>query len=226
MSPVKLAFQKFNYSTRARSAMFSKFDPLKDPLILVASIGNPSPQYDNTRHSVGHFMLERYCYKRGYTSPLEIGPYTFKIKSNPDCFMFYHNKGFMNESGKNLCEPWNEFRRFATQKGRNPVLVVLSDELDKDMGKLQIRIQNSSARGHNGLKSIQNVIGKGFTSIKIGIGRNYPGGGKDSDSVSKYVLGKFTFKEFHTLKTQVLLALTNVFNVMQTGAYIYNIQKG
>lgn len=140
--------------------------------------------------------------------------------------MFYHNKGFMNESGKNLCEPWNDFRRFATEKGRNPVLVVLSDELDKDMGKLQIRIQNSSARGHNGLNSIQNVIGKGFTSIKIGIGRNYPGGGKDSDSVSKYVLGKFTYKEFHTLKTQVLHTLTNVFNAMQTGAYIYNIQKG
>lgn len=205
--------------------MFTRKDPSKKRLILVASIGNPSPMYDGTRHSVGHYILERYCCAEGYNSSVSLGMFEFRRNAKPDCFLFYHNKGFMNESGKNLLGPWNEFKRYAIQEGKTPALVVLSDDLDSDLGSWHIRKQNSSARGHNGLKSIQMVIGRGFTSVKIGIGRNYPGGGKDSESVSKYVLGKFTPEEIEILNRDLINKLVNVFTLLSSGPYIYNVQK-
>lgn len=203
---------------------FTIRDESKQPLILIASIGNPSPTYDRTRHSVGHYILDQYCATHGFNRLENLGRYTVHAKDQCPVY-FYRNEGYMNISGENLAKPWRQFVKAANSMDMNPALVVISDELDMDPGKVKVRKQNASARGHNGLKSIQNSIGKGYTNIKIGIGRNYSGGGKDSDSVSRYVLGKFTPQELDILDTQTLDKFHQIVKEMCKGRYIYDVQK-
>ncbi|QPG75466.1 hypothetical protein FOA43_002821 [Brettanomyces nanus] len=139
--------------------------------------------------------------------------------------LFYHNPGYMNVSGDNLVNPWTRVIQEAEIQGLNAALVVISDELDIDLGKIKIRKQNASARGHNGLKSIQNVIGKGYSSIKIGIGRGSEGGDKSSDLVAKYVLSKFKPSEKEVLNNLVLEQFAKVMKEMTKERYIYDVQR-
>ena len=65
--------------------------------------------------------------------------------------------------------------------------------MDLEIGKVRIKNGGSSA-GHNGLKSIDEHIGKTYNRIRIGIG--HPG---EKKLVSKYVLSNFLKKEWQSL---------------------------
>lgn len=188
----------------------------RPPVILIVSIGNP-PKYDGTRHSVGHYLVDEYCKNNGYDDDRS-GGYTFKVKPASN-LVFYHNKGYMNTSGEKLAGTWSHFMKKATLQDMNPAMVVVSDELDASLGKVKVRKQGASARGHNGLKSIQRCIGKGFTGITIGIGRP---DSRDSDEVADYVLGKFNKSERQVLDGQVMDKFSSILDEMKEGAYIYD----
>ncbi|VEU21120.1 DEKNAAC102073 [Brettanomyces naardenensis] len=205
-------------TARLDRGRLARKDPEKSPLILVSSIGNPSPRYDGTRHSVGHYILEKYCDTHGFNGVSTLGRYEFRTDSTSP-LLFYHNQGYMNVSGDNLARPWLEVMMEAESRDMNPVLVVISDELDIDVGKMKVRKQTSSARGHNGLRSIQSVIGGGYTSIKVGIGR--ANGSKDPDVVAKYVLSKFSPAQLEVLDGQVMEEFSRVMDRMVRGKYIY-----
>ena len=65
-------------------------------------------------------------------------------------------------------------------------LLVCYDELDLPVGKIRLRYKGS-AGGHNGIKSIINLLGtQEFNRIRIGIDRPQPG-----SNIADYVLGKF-----------------------------------
>ena len=69
-------------------------------------------------------------------------------------------------------------------------LLVCYDELDLPVGKIRLRYKGS-AGGHNGLKSVIQMIGtQEFNRIRIGIDRPEPG-----ESIVNYVLGKFKPEE-------------------------------
>jgi len=72
-------------------------------------------------------------------------------------------------------------------------LFVFHDDLDLDLGKIRIKNGGSSA-GHNGLKSIDEHIGKSYNRIRIGIG--HPG---EKRLVEKYVLSDFKKEEWSSL---------------------------
>ena len=67
-------------------------------------------------------------------------------------------------------------------------ILVISDDLDLDLGKFRLR-GNGSSGGHNGLKSIISYLGTdNFKRLRIGISN-------DKDDVINYVLSKFSKKE-------------------------------
>lgn len=72
--------------------------------------------------------------------------------------------------------------------------MVVHDELEKPLGAISIRdAAGLSARGHNGLKSILQHLGKeGFVRVGVGIGRPVS---RDRDDVSRYVLKKMSSVE-------------------------------
>ena len=71
-------------------------------------------------------------------------------------------------------------------------LLVIQDDLDLPLGKIRVK-NNSSAGGHNGIKSIINEIGSNeFLRLKVGISKN-------SKDIVDYVLGKFSKEEREVL---------------------------
>lgn len=93
----------------------------------------------------------------------------------------------MNVSAKILKQLKTE-KSFLTAK--NTTLVVVCDDLDTKPGKVKHRT-GGSARGHNGIRSIQSLLGEDFDRVLVGIGRPN-GGSKDPEDVGPWVLGQWT----------------------------------
>lgn len=78
-------------------------------------------------------------------------------------------------------------------------ILVFSDDIDMDFGKIRMRDKGSSG-GQNGLKSIVSHLGTDeFSRLKIGIGRD------DRYSVSDWVLSKFSGEELEKLEKEVFM---------------------
>ena len=69
---------------------------------------------------------------------------------------------------------------------------MIHDELDLELGKVKLKFGGGNG-GHNGLSSIDEMIGNNYNRIRIGI--NHPG---SKDLVSNYVLNKFTKDLYNT----------------------------
>lgn len=109
----------------------------------------------------------------------------------------------MNVSGPPLLKAWKQFSQLSDGAGRVAGLVVLHDEMEIEPGRLKVRRGNGSAKGHNGIKSVQQSLqgvglldglGTRFVRVGIGIGRP-PGGTRESRDISAYVLGQLTSRE-------------------------------
>ena len=181
--------------------------------LLIASLGNPPP-YHSTRHSAAHIVLQH------LRSSLNLQPFAHKSNAyggghvsvgsgvvKPE-YTLYQSPSLMNISGPPLLKAWKYHTGQTDIAGCVPALVVLHDELDLEAGKLRVRRGNGSARGHNGLKSVQSSFGGGgileqlgdrYVKIGVGIGRP-PGGSKASGDVSAYVLGQLTAREKEVLE--------------------------
>jgi len=170
--------------------------------LLIASIGNPKP-YHSTRHSAGHHLLQ------ALQSTLHFPPLsktmTGLVSSGADVgipqFTLWQSTSLMNVSGKNLLQAWKAFTSSQEPSAVTGV-VVLHDELESSPGVLKVRKGDGSAKGHNGIKSIQDSFrSAGVLSqlgsqryVRIGIGIGRPSS-RDQSDVSAYVLGQLTATE-------------------------------
>lgn len=171
--------------------------------LLVASIGNPKP-YHSTRHSAGHHLLQALQSNLGF--PTLTKGKTGLVSSGSDAgrpqFTLWQSTSSMNVSGKNLLQAWKMFSASQADPDAVTGLVVLHDELESASGVLKLRRGDGSAKGHNGIKSIQNSFkmagvldqlgDKRYIRVGIGIGRPQS---RDPSDVSAYVLGQLTGKE-------------------------------
>lgn len=101
----------------------------------------------------------------------------------------------MNESGKPIAKAYTSWSRTLDRDVAGLAkVVVIHDELEKPLGKVSVREgQGLSAKGHNGIKSLLQTMGRtGFVRVGVGIGRP---AGRGSEEVAKYVLGKMTAGE-------------------------------
>ena len=74
-------------------------------------------------------------------------------------------------------------------------ILVFHDEVDLVLGKLRVKVGGRNA-GHNGLKSIDEAIGKDYTRLRLGVGRPE----NPEFSTADYVLGKLGKEEMKTVK--------------------------
>lgn len=173
------------------------------PSLLVTSIGNPEPRYSNTRHNVGHWIIDQIV--RSYPDMFResginynggLGVFWESTSNSPNITLFKSTNSYMNLQGSPVSKVWNQYRKSEQSHGNVPFLVVIHDELQMPLGKIQLRKQGTSARGHNGLRSIDLAIGKTYTKISIGIGKPV---GQD---VAEYVLSPFEKNEKDILITE------------------------
>jgi PTH1 family peptidyl-tRNA hydrolase len=145
---------------------------------IIAGLGNPGPEYKNTRHNVGRDFVEAL---------------SKKLPKNAKVVL---PNSFMNNSGKDV-KPL-----IKTQKAAEK-LVVIQDELDLPLGVVKLSF-GSGAGGHKGVASIQSAIKtRDFLRIRVGISPSTASGKikkPDHSEVVDFVLGKFKPTEQEKLK--------------------------
>ncbi|RCK63239.1 Peptidyl-tRNA hydrolase [Candida viswanathii] len=156
--------------------------------LFIASIGNPEPAYKGTRHNAGHRLMNQLIEIYWKDHVYKEGPYYLSLKY-PNLVLFKSNDSLMNLQGR------------AIQKHLTPTnrenMIVLHDELQRDLGKFQIRNPGTMSRGHNGLRSLDKCMGQKYRKLGIGIGR------PSNSSVVDYVMGKFTPEDAEILDFEV-----------------------
>ncbi|EXJ92695.1 hypothetical protein A1O3_01247 [Capronia epimyces CBS 606.96] len=181
--------------------------PARSVRLLVASIGNPPP-YHTTRHSAGHILLKSLATRLNLPPPsvskaLGSGSSSFGADVGRPEYTLWQSSSMMNVSGTGTLKAWKLFNDLQRSSSSDIVtaLVVLHDELESSTGTIKLRRGESSPRGHNGIKSIQQSLRSGGQLgslgdclIKIGIGISRPSS-RDSHDVSAWVLGQLTHVE-------------------------------
>ncbi len=162
---------------------------------LIVGLGNPGKEYENTRHNIGFIFIDYFAEKNKATIDKEKfnGLYT-QIIINNEKVILLKPLSYMNLSGEVVRKFVDYFKIDINN------ILIISDDLDMNFGKLRLRPDGSSG-GHNGLKNIAlNLNTESFKRLKVGISNN-----KDIDT-KDYVLGKFSKEEKETinnLKEQV-----------------------
>ena len=108
---------------------------------------------------------------------------------------------FMNLSGQPIQEIVN-FYKIDKKK-----IYIIHDDLDLELGKVKLKFGGGNG-GHNGLSNIDEMMGKDYNRIRIGI--NHPG---SKDLVSNYVLNKFTNDEMSIVEKKINKVIDN-FNTL------------
>lgn len=169
--------------------------PLSRFPLVVASIGNPEATYASTRHSIGHEVVNLLT--------KDFQPFKGSLISKSQNVLFLKSTGFMNRSGPDLGPAW---RMIKSQYPSSELLVVY-DELDKSVGKYQLRHGKVSSRGHNGLKSLVESLGNDFYRFGVGIGRPDTRGKGD---VADYVLSRVPREDWEVIQSTVVPDLLEV----------------
>ena len=160
-------------------------------MYIIAGLGNPGKEYENTRHNIGFDVIDRLAEEeniavmeskhkaligKGYVAGQKV------ILAKPQTFM--------NLSGESIREIVDYYKVDDTAE-----LIVISDDISLDVGQLRIR-KKGSAGGHNGVKNIIAHLGtQEFPRIKVGIG-NKPEGWDLAD----YVLSRYSKAEQEALE--------------------------
>ncbi|KAE9378611.1 peptidyl-tRNA hydrolase [Stipitochalara longipes BDJ] len=158
--------------------------------LLVCSIGNPGP-YLNTLHSAGHTVLSALATALSYPSFQKSRAYGNGLVSAGSEFTLWQSSSQMNVSGVGVAAAWRQFEKEG--RGEEARLVVVHDELELAPGHVKVKNGSASAKGHNGLKSINGLLkGTEYTRIGVGIGRPES---REPDVVAGYVLRKMSAQE-------------------------------
>ncbi|MFV0498351.1 MAG: aminoacyl-tRNA hydrolase [Candidatus Fimivivens sp.] len=132
---------------------------------IVACLGNPGRQYENTRHNVGFIAADVIAEKWGFKMDrLKFQSLTGECMVSGKKVLFLKPSTFMNLSGQAVIEAMN-FYKVPIER-----VIVIHDDVTLAPGRLRIRPHGSHG-GHNGLKNIIYLTGKDtFPRIKIGVG--------------------------------------------------------
>lgn len=168
---------------------------------IIAGLGNPGARYEMTRHNAGFLVLELLARENDFDiKRLKFHSLVQDFSGfGPKCLLM-KPQTFMNNSGEAVGEAAS-FYKIPPER-----IIVLSDDISLDVGKIRIR-RKGSAGGHNGLKSIIAHLGsEDFPRVKIGVGKK-PNAYTD---LADWVLGTFPADQQGELKT----ALENAANAV------------
>ncbi len=165
---------------------------LTPPEFIIAGLGNPGTQYENTRHNCGFMAAETLA--DIYKTPLKrlrFKSLTGEISIGGKRCLVMKPTTFMNNSG-DAVEEAAVFYKIPPER-----ILVIYDDISLDVGRLRIRGKGSDG-GHNGMKSIiLRLNSDNFPRIRIGVGKKP---NKDYD-LAYWVLSRFTKEEGEKLET-------------------------
>lgn len=155
-------------------------------MYIIAGLGNPDKQYENTRHNVGFDAIDALAYKYNIdVTTRKHRAFCGKGVINGHKVVLVKPQTYMNLSGESIRSVLDYYKVDPETE-----LLVIFDDISLDVGQLRIR-KKGSAGGHNGIKNIiAHLNTQNFPRIKIGVGEKP----KQMD-LADYVLGHFSKAE-------------------------------
>ena len=176
-------------------------------MYLIVGLGNPEEEYSKTRHNMGFNIINKLSQQ-----------YNIDVKQNKfqalcgsgiiekEKVILLKPQTYMNLSGNSVKEVV-DFYKIEKEK-----ILVIYDDMDIEPGKIKIR-KKGSAGGHNGMKSIIQMIGiEEFPRIRVGIGRPI-----HKDDEINYVIGAIPEEDLKRLDEGIEKAQKAVEEILRNG---------
>ncbi len=176
-------------------------------MYLIVGLGNPGPEYENTRHNMGFKVVENLAKNFNIDSlkrKKKCDAYIAETRLNGIKIILAQPQTFMNNSGGSVQSllSWNKIKP--------DHLIVVYDDVDLEPGQIRIR-EEGGAGGHRGVESILKSIGSTkFIRVRIGIGRPNHG------EVADYVLSGYK-AEYEKLFTSWVFATDAILEIILSG---------
>lgn len=160
-------------------------------MYIIVGLGNPTKEYDNTRHNIGFAAIDMLADKYGiHVSEVKHKAFLGKGVINGTKVILVKPMTYMNLSGEAVRAVIDYYKADEEEE-----LLVIYDDISLDVGQLRVR-KKGSAGGHNGIKNIIAHLGHDtFQRIKIGVGEKPKG-----YDLADYVLGHFSKEDQTVLK--------------------------
>jgi peptidyl-tRNA hydrolase, PTH1 family len=174
---------------------------------LVVGLGNPGARYARNRHNIGFMAVDAIARRHG------IGAFRNRFKGElaegaiaGERRLLLKPQTFMNASGEAVLAAMS-FYKIAPED-----IVVIHDEIDLRDGKVRVKRGGGNA-GHNGLRSIDALIGRDYWRVRIGVG--HPG---VKELVQPYVLQNFFTEEVTEWVEPLIDAVAETIPLLLSGA--------
>jgi PTH1 family peptidyl-tRNA hydrolase len=188
---------------------------------LIVGLGNPGDKYEHTRHNIGFLAADFLASKLSRSSSFESkfnslflgtvchsqSSQNSRHENTENTILILKPQTFMNLSGEAVSLAVR-FYKIPTEN-----IIVLHDDIDLPFAKIKVK-QGGGSGGHNGLKSIDSLIGNNYHRIRIGVGRPE----NPRFDVADFVLSNFSKEEqkeldfiFEEVKNQLSIILKHEF---------------
>ena len=166
-------------------------------MYIIAGLGNPTQQYDHTRHNIGFdtitYLADRYHISMN-TKKFQAICGTGIIEGQK--VLLLKPQTYMNLSGNSIGEAVNFYKLDPATE-----VIVIYDDIALEPGYIRVR-KKGSAGGHNGIKDIIAHLGtQEFKRVRVGVGEKP----KDYD-LAAYVLGHFTPEDRQKVEEAIVQA--------------------
>lgn len=170
---------------------------------LIIGLGNPGIEYKYTKHNAGFLAVDYLCDIHNASD------YSKKFKALVTNILIEEHKiilakpqTFMNLSGESALTIKNFY------KLNNKQIIVIHDDIDLPLGEIRIKTGGGTG-GHNGLKSLDYLIGQDYKRIRIGVARPI-----NKVEISDYVLSRFSEEELKIMNQTFSTINTNIISQM------------
>ena len=165
-------------------------------MLLIVGLGNPGTPYENTRHNIGFKVIDKLVNDFGAR---DVSKNSFQGKLfKTSTILFLKPTTFMNLSGQSV-QAVKNFYKIELEE-----IIVVHDDIDLPFSAL--RFKNGGGHGgHNGLRSIDALIGKEYNRVRMGVGKP-----EHKSQVVDYVLHDFLEEENKILTAWIVHTATAI----------------
>jgi len=164
---------------------------------IIVGLGNPGPEYADTRHNVGFRAADAFAEKCGVVKKSRRAhAVTISATLGGKRVLIAKPQTYMNLSGVSV--------RLLRRISPKATILVIHDDASLDLGKMRLKL-GGRAGGHHGIESIIERLGTtDFWRLKLGIG------GKEHDDLTDHVLSAFDVKESPVAERMIAAAAAKI----------------
>lgn len=174
---------------------------------VIFGLGNPGPEYRESRHNLGFRVVENLSQKH----KIELNSYSHQALIGKGCIgkeviILAKPLSFVNVAGESLCQIKQSYQVNYQD------IILISDDVDLDLGRLRIASKGGDG-GHKGLRSVIRSLGTNLIPrLRIGIGRP-----NEEIDLKDYVLGEFNPREKKVIEAAIERATEAIETIISQG---------